>query len=171
MPQRIPGSRSFTDVAPHDPALPYIESVAGSRARTVLIDDMGSRTFRPQLAARRIDVAVALVRAAGLAAEAQARAGEPLGLTDENRVPDRLKGYVAVALERGLLAPLPDGAGDRFDPTGKLTRLEASARLLTLLDLLAAEPSAAQGSFAPVRHRGAKDGERASRPELHRSGR
>jgi len=142
-PQRVPPSSSFTDVPPLHPQWPYVESVSGRRASRVLMDDMGDR-FRHDLAVRRLDAAVGAVRAAGLADEAEARAGEALGFDDESRVPNRLKGYVAVAVERGLVAGVTVGDEERFEPTGKLTRLEAAATVLRVLDLRAAAGSPAR---------------------------
>jgi hypothetical protein len=135
-PQRVPPSASYVDVPPSLADWPYVESVSGRSARVTLMDGMGDR-FRHGVAVRRIDAAVGAVRAAGLASEADARAGETLGLDDEHRIPDRLKGYAAVAIERGLI-----DAGSAFDPTGKLTRLHAASMLLRVLELRAAPPPA-----------------------------
>src|SRR5206468_3576907 len=101
-PQRIPPKPSFNDVGTSDPLFPYVESAAGGRARQVLIDPKNGTNFGASANVARLDFAVALVRGAGLEAEAEARAGESLGLLDENKIPSSLHGYVAVALERGL---------------------------------------------------------------------
>src|SRR6266850_4945668 len=133
-PQRIPSRPSFDDVGAYNPFYPYVESVAGARARRVLMTPMNDdqndnqfdqspsvtglfpaaqpvigtgfsddNLFRPYLDVTRLDFAVALVRGAGLQAEAEARAGQLLGVADASRIPVRLRGYVAVALERGLI--------------------------------------------------------------------
>jgi serine protease AprX len=160
-PQRVPPSSSFTDLAPLSTDWPWVESVSGRRARSVLLDDMGDR-FRASLAVRRIDAAVGAVRAAGLAAEADSRAGETLGLVDEQQIPARLGGYAAVALDRGLVEIVPDGRGARFDPAGKLTRIDAAAMLLSVVDLrLAAETA---GSEEPAPSQDAAAGTSPRRP-------
>jgi len=134
LPQRVPGQPSFTDVATTDPAYPFVETVAGSRARARLMDAPGAR-FRPGTSVDRIDFAVFLVRAAGREAEAQARAGTTLGLVDEEKIPTALRGYVAVALELGLIDTLSSPSGFKFDPNGSVPRLNAALFLRHLLDL------------------------------------
>ena len=135
LPQRIPTTSSFPDVGTTDPAFPAVETVAGVRATQVLMSPAAGRTFKPGWSVARLDFAVALVRAAGLAAEADARAGETLPVTDQLSIPPSLRGYVAVALENGLITTLPGTTGAAFSPNGTLTRLDATRFLLSLLDL------------------------------------
>jgi serine protease AprX len=134
-PQRIPASPSFSDTHASDPDYPYVESVAGARARRVLIDPQEGSAFQPRADVSRLDFAVAMVRAAGRDAEAETRAGGTLGLTDEDKIPAALRGYVAVALELGLIDTAPASGGARFDPKGSVPRLDAARFLLRLLDL------------------------------------
>ena len=75
------------------------------------------------------------MRGAGLEAAAQARAGEILGLQDENKIPLSLHGYVAVALEQGLIDVIPVSGGAMFDPKGDIARVDAARFLLRLLEL------------------------------------
>ena len=104
------------------------------------MEPKGAGSFKPKLGVRRLDFAVTLVRAAGRGAEAEARAGEPLALDDEAAIPDRLKGFVAVALENGLIAAIEASGSRRFDPVGKVTRLATCGSLLELLRMLESEP-------------------------------
>jgi serine protease AprX len=135
-PQRIPPSPSFSDVPADDPMYPYVETVAGARARKILINSLGVSAYGRFSSIFRLEFAVSLVRGAGLEAEAKARAGESLGLIDEDKIPLELRGYVAVALERGLIEALPaDGGGLKFDPNGKILRFQAARYLLRLLEL------------------------------------
>jgi serine protease AprX len=136
-PQRIPPWPSFFDVPPAHPLYPYVESVAGARARQVLIDPQNAIVFGEKAEVTRLEYAVAVVRGAGLEEEAKARAGESLGLLDEGPIPLSLHGYVAVALERGLIDVLPADGGFKFDPKGKLLRVTAARFLPRLLDLRA----------------------------------
>jgi hypothetical protein len=62
---------------------------------------------------------VAIVRAAGLRSEAEAKAGAPLAFTDALSVPNDLKGYVSVAVSKGLLQ-----ADSAFRPQGTFTRAD-----------------------------------------------
>jgi serine protease AprX len=69
-------------------------------------------TFDPTGRINRVDLAVALIRALGLDGEAMARAGsqvtvshngQTLVLTDNAEIPASLRGYVQLALDRGIL--------------------------------------------------------------------
>jgi len=135
LPQRIPAERSFPDVGAGDPVHPYVESVAGSRAGRILMEASRGNAFKPDDAVARLDFAVALVRAASLQAEAEARAGESLDLIDASIIPSGLRGYVAVALERDLIDSVPAAGGEKFDPQGTVSRLDAARFLPALLEL------------------------------------
>jgi hypothetical protein len=63
-------------------------------------------------------------------------------LSDEDRIAPGDRGYAAVALERGFVAPVVTGGFAAFDARGSLERLEACRRLLALLDELARSRSA-----------------------------
>ncbi len=133
-PQRIPPSPSFGDVSASDPLYPYVETVAGARAGQVIVGPQNANNFGPDRDVDRIDFAVALVRGAGLEAEAKARAGESLDLVDANLIPSSLDGYVAVALERGLIDAIATSDGFVFNPKDEVRRIEAARSILRLLD-------------------------------------
>ncbi|MBC7239484.1 MAG: S-layer homology domain-containing protein, partial [Chloroflexi bacterium] len=86
----------------------------------------GEDGFLPGEAADRLWAAELLVRALGLQAEAELRAGEGVDFTDVKDVPPEKLGYLAVAVERGLLQGFPDGT---FRPREKLTRAQLAALL------------------------------------------
>ena len=134
-PQRIPSKPTYNDVGVSAPLYPYVESVAGSRARLQIVDPKNNTNFGSDSDISRLDFTVALVRGAGLEAEAQARAGETLGLLDESKVPVALRGYVAVALERGLIDTIDTEAGPTFDPKDDVPRVAAARFLLRLLEI------------------------------------
>jgi hypothetical protein len=69
-----------------------------------------------------------LVRAAGLTSEAEARKGEVLSFTDANLIPLGLRGYVAVAIARGLL----QSDGIQFNPQADFTRLDLAHALAVM---------------------------------------
>ncbi|HEV8201102.1 MAG TPA: hypothetical protein VGS03_13860, partial [Candidatus Polarisedimenticolia bacterium] len=133
LPQRIPAAPSFADVPASSQDFPFVETAAGIRARTVLVDPKSPGLFRPADAIDRLTFAVGAVRAAGLASQADARAGEVLGLNDDAAIPLALRGYAAVALEHGFIETIPAHPGTRFAPTGSIPRLTAARYLLRLL--------------------------------------
>jgi len=134
-PQRIPDKASFNDVGPGNPLFPYVESVAGARARLKVMDPKNLIAFGPGADVTRLDFTVAIVRGAGLMSEAEARAGESLGLLDESKIPAALRGYVAVGVERGLIDTIHTDGNAKFDPKGEVPRIAAARFLLRLLDL------------------------------------
>ncbi|HEX8354384.1 MAG TPA: S8 family serine peptidase [Pyrinomonadaceae bacterium] len=116
--RQSPGAtRRFTDVSPELALIAEAVTSNGSTLRdwnyqpAALMTASGS-TFNPLGAATRLDTAVALVRALGLDAEAKAKAGMPVTasyngqtvvLADNAEIPSALRGYVQLALDRGLL--------------------------------------------------------------------
>ena len=100
-PQYLPASPSFGDVSADD-AL-FVESVVNS-SRGNLMGATGYY-FNPQRSCDRLTLAVAAVRALGLEQLAQQWTGTNPGIWDWGLLPDSLKGYVAVALSRGLIRP------------------------------------------------------------------
>ena len=134
--RQAPGvTRRFTDVAPDLALIAEAVTAQGSTLRdwnyepAALMTASGS-TFNPLGAATRLDTAVALVRALGLDAEAKQKAGtvvtvnysgQTLPLADNAEIPAALRGYVQLALDRGLLQAafaLEQGTFD-FQPTLK----------------------------------------------------
>lgn len=99
----------------------------GLRHGFLLFD--GAR-LSPMAPLNRLEAAIMLVKAAGLDEEAQNRAGADLEFTDANRIPERLRGYIAIAVERGFVNGYDDGS---FKPATLVTRAEWAA-LLDRLD-------------------------------------
>lgn len=90
-----------------------------------LFFDAAGKTFRPDDAATRLVAAVALVKAVNLQAFA---ASTPLRTIDAAQIPAEWRGYVAVALEKGLLS-----AEKGFFQTNRaLTRAELAAALVRM---------------------------------------
>jgi serine protease AprX len=133
VPQYAPGQPTYADVPDRTTAL-FVESVQAAPGGALFADAAPGARFRPDDAAERLAAAVALVRAAGLRAEAEARAGALLNVADAGAIPSGLRGYVAVALERGLL----NAEGGSFRPQGALTRLEL-AHAMSVIARRAAE--------------------------------
>lgn len=126
-PQYLPGQSSFTDV--RDPLTTlFVESVQSAPGGPFFADAQAGGAFRPDARVDRLTAAVALVRAAGLSAQAESRRGELLSFTDLNLIPSSMRGYVAVATERGLL----QSDGLRFNPQADFTRLELAHALVVM---------------------------------------
>jgi len=119
VPQYLAGRRQYADVRAAPTRL-VIESAQGAPGGPLFPDAAERNRFRPDDRADRFTSAVALVNAAGLRAEAEAKVGAPLALTDARSIPAALRGYVAVALDRRLLA----AEGGAFRPDAALTRAE-----------------------------------------------
>jgi serine protease AprX len=111
--------------------------------------------FNPGGNVNRLDVAVAFVRALGLDTEAKGLAntavtsgGQPL--VDNTSIPPALRGYVQIALNRGLLEAFPAELrqvapgqyvavpGPRFEPNTVVTRAVLAAKLALFAQAFAA---------------------------------
>ncbi|HEY0174513.1 MAG TPA: S8 family serine peptidase [Pyrinomonadaceae bacterium] len=133
VPQYAPGRPTYSDLLDRTTTL-FVESVQAAPGGALFADVAPGARFRPDDMADRLTAAVALVRAAGLRAEAEARAGALLNVADAASIPSAMRGYVAVALERGLLT----AEGGSFRPQGALTRLEL-AHAMSVIARRAAE--------------------------------
>jgi hypothetical protein len=95
---------SFTDVTADDPAngyaLPYIEAVKAAG----ITDGYGEGIFNPAGEVNKEQLATMLVRGLGMKEDAKATPG-----VNDATVSDWAKGYVALAIERKLLANEADG--------------------------------------------------------------
>jgi serine protease AprX len=119
-----------------------------------LLSASGS-TFNAAGTVNRLDLAVAFVRALGLDSEAKAKAnttvtagGQPL--TDNLQIPGALRGYVQIAIDRGLLEAFPAELrqigpgqfqavpGPRFEPSTVITRATFAAKLTLFSSAFAA---------------------------------
>ncbi len=98
-----------------------------------LLTTFPDNTFRPNAQVSRAEFAALLVRAMGLQGEATQKASAPLSVQDASDVPPTLHGYVAVALDRKILSPSPEGA---FRPNAATTRAEAAGALAVVMDAL-----------------------------------
>lgn len=117
VPQYVPGTPSYSDVQDCF-TIPFVESAQASPAGSLFVDVTSGGAFRPNDSATRLVAAVALVRAAGLRSEAEGKL-TPLQFLDASSIPYQLRGYVSVAVSRGLLE-----GGSYFRPQNPLTRAE-----------------------------------------------
>ena len=126
-PQYLPGQSRFTDV--RDPmTMLFVESAQSAPGGPLFPDAQAGGAFRPDARVDRLTAAVALVRAAGLQAEAESKNLEPLGFTDAGAIPANLRGYITVAIQRGLIQT----EGTEFRPQGDWTRAELAHALAVL---------------------------------------
>lgn len=116
VPQYLPGHSAYTDVRDASTKL-FVESAQTALGGPLFIDVTNGGAFRPLDTTTRLAAAVALVRAAGLRSDAESRAGIALSYTDASSIPAELRGYVWVAINKGLLQ-----ADTAFRPQGVLTR-------------------------------------------------
>jgi len=133
--QSLAATPKFTDVSGTLRAIAEAVTANGSTLRDWNFTPQGVMSatgskFKPQSLVSRLDIAVALVRALGLDAEAQALTGtnvtvtyngQTLVLTDNADIPLALRGYVQFALDRQILQAfftLEQGPFD-FQPTLK----------------------------------------------------
>lgn len=152
VPQFIPNSRTFTDVAANTPD----SLVAESLRKENVIGLSAGNSFGPAVQVNRLELAVALVRALRLDSQARALAGTPVKsggqtLTDSAQIPPALRGYVQLALDNGLLEAFPAEVrevgpgqfqvipGPRFEPSRGVTRADFVEPATRMLDHLFGE--------------------------------
>lgn len=126
---------SLRGVVP-DKWLPYMDAVEppvywalGYILLAIDKDWVDAAELRPAAAASRAWVAMVLVRAMGLKEQALQASGTSLSFKDAAAIPDDKVGYVAVAVQQGLISGYPDNT---FKPEKAVTRAE----LATILDRL-----------------------------------
>jgi hypothetical protein len=149
VPQFLPNEPSFIDLTAGTPEALFAESL---KREGVMGVDTGSE-FGPSTEASRLEQAVALVRALRLDAQARALAGTTIKvnnqpLIENNQIPPALRGYVQIAIDRGLMEAFPATIrqigpgqfeavpGPRFEPNRIVKRVEfinPATRLLSLM--------------------------------------
>ncbi|HEV2800740.1 MAG TPA: S8 family serine peptidase [Pyrinomonadaceae bacterium] len=131
VPQYVPAAPTYRDVR-NASTLLFVESVQNAPQGALFIDVERGGSFAPNDAVGRLTAAVALVRAAGLQAEAESSQILPLPpLLDASLIPAALRGYVRVAISRGLLS----ATNSNFRPQAALTRLELAHAMAAMQKL------------------------------------
>ncbi|MFL6215055.1 MAG: S8 family serine peptidase [Blastocatellia bacterium] len=126
IPQFLPYTPTYSDVSGTN-AL-FVESIAHSPAGDML--NAGGPRFNPNAQADRLTVAIALIKAMGLDSEAQSASAANPGLLDWMGIPVAARGYVSVAVTRGLIVPTVAGY---FRPGDAITRLDLAKASVALL--------------------------------------
>ncbi|HXT63466.1 MAG TPA: S8 family serine peptidase [Pyrinomonadaceae bacterium] len=118
VPQYLPGASSYPDVRDKATML-FVASAQASPSGALFPSITAGSNFQPDAVVDRLTAAVALVRAAGL--RQQAESGTyTLSYADALSIPSSLRGYVAVAVQNGLIKTSPS----TFNPAGAFTRLD-----------------------------------------------
>jgi serine protease AprX len=132
VPQYFPAAPTYRDVRDQSTML-FVESAQRSPRGALFPGVAAGDSFSPNASVDRLTAAVALVRAAGLQAEADARANDALlGVSDATKIPAGMRGYIYVAIARGMLTA-DQGS---FRPQVGLTRLELAHAMAALQSLL-----------------------------------
>ncbi|HYE75581.1 MAG TPA: S8 family serine peptidase, partial [Blastocatellia bacterium] len=126
VPQYIAGQQRYTDVRDLT-TRNFVESIQFNPSGALFPDASGS-TFKPDAFVDRLTAAIVLVRAAGLRAEAESLTSSLLTLSDTQSIPFQWRGYVSVALSRGLMK----SNNNLFRPQSTLTRLELAQAVATI---------------------------------------
>lgn len=149
--QTLQSSPKFTDVSGDFARIAEAVTTRGSTIRdygftsTSLISSNGA-TFNPNANVNRLDLAVAFVKALGHDEAARNLAGSTvkhngIALTDNAQIPSALRGYVQLAINKGLFEAFPaeviqisNGTflalpGPRFEPATNVTRADFASRL------------------------------------------
>ncbi len=129
VPQYLPGQSNYTDVRDRATML-FVESAQASPNGSLFPNVTPGGPFQPDGSVDRLTAVIALVRAAGL--RTQAESGTyTLTYTDAASIPSSLRGYVAVAVQNGLIRT----NGITFDPQGAFTRLDLSHAMVRIAAL------------------------------------
>ncbi len=129
VPQFLPAASNYGDVRDRVTML-FVESAQASPNGALFPSIAAGMNFQPDATVDRLTAVVALVRAAGLRQQAES-GSYALTFTDAATIPASMRGYVAVAVQNGLIKT----SGTAFNPSGAFTRLDLShamARLATL---------------------------------------
>jgi serine protease AprX len=118
VPQYMASNPLFSDVRDSS-TRSSVESVQSNPAGRLVYDATTGGRFYPNNTVTKLVAAVALVKAAGLDSQAGS-AVLPATVADAYSIPSSLRGYVAVALQNGLISL----DGNLFNPSRGLTRLE-----------------------------------------------
>ncbi len=129
VPQYLPAQSNYSDIRDRATML-FVESAQASPAGALFPSAMPSGTFQPDASVDRLTAVVALVRAAGLRQQAESGA-YTLTYMDAATIPASLRGYVAVAVQNGLIKV----NGATFNPQGAFTRLDLATALARIASM------------------------------------
>jgi serine protease AprX len=131
VPQYLPGQSSYPDVRDQTTML-FVESAQAAPSGALFPSVAAGTPFQPDMAVDRLTAVVALVRAAGLGSQAESGV-YTLTYADAATIPASLRGYVAVAVQNGLIRT----NGATFNPQAPFTRLDLAHALTKIASLTA----------------------------------
>jgi hypothetical protein len=117
----------YSDIPKWHWANGYVESLAEMAA----VEGYPDGTFGPEDQVTRAQMAVILVRMAGLANQARVMRFETTGYRDDSDIPSWARGHINVARAAGLMDGKDDGS---FRPLDPITRAEGSVAIFRLLN-------------------------------------
>jgi len=129
VPQYLPAQSSYTDIRDRSTML-FVESARAAPNGALFPSIAAGGNFQPDAGVDRLTAVVALVRAAGLRQQAESGT-HVLTYTDAASIPTSLRGYVAVAVQHGLIKT----DGSTFRPQTSFTRLDLSHAMVRLATL------------------------------------
>ena len=129
VPQYLPGVSNYSDVRDKATML-FVESAQAAPNGPLFPATTAGGPFQPDSQVNRLTAIVALVRAAGLRQQAETGI-YTLNYTDAAAIPASLRGYVAVAVQNGLITP----NGNSFNPQGAFTRLDLAHAMARIAGL------------------------------------
>jgi serine protease AprX len=120
VPQYLPANSNYPDVRDRATML-FVESAQAAPSGPLFPSAVAGGNFQPYAPVDRLTAAIALVRAAGLRQQAESGTYN-LTFTDAASIPSSLRGYVALAVQKGLI----NANGTSFNPQASFTRLDLS---------------------------------------------
>ncbi len=129
VPQYLPAQSNYTDVRDRATML-FVESAQAAPNGALFPMIPAGGAFQPDATVDRLTAVVALVRAAGLRQQAEA-AGSTLTYVDAGSIPSSLRGYVAVAVQNGLIR----ANGATFNPQSSFTRVDLARAMASIAKL------------------------------------
>ena len=133
VPQYLPGQSHYTDIRDRATIL-FVESAQASPTGSLFPGINAGGAFQPDATVDRLTAVVALVRAAGLRQQAES-GSYTLTYLDAASIPASLRGYVAVAVQNGLIKD----SGVNFYPQGTFTRVDL-ARAMSRIAAISTAP-------------------------------
>ena len=123
VPQYLPAQSSYTDIRDRATML-FVESAQASPNGALFPAIGAGGAFQPDATVDRLTATVALVRAAGLRQQAES-GSYTLSYLDVGSIPASFRGYVAVAVQNGLIK----SSSTYFNPQGSFTRMDLAHAL------------------------------------------
>mgnify|MGYP001379969408 CR=1 FL=1 len=124
-PENMNAELNFTDADKIEKKYSWAVGYLAVALKNDLFDESTS-ALQPEKSADRLWSAILLVKALGLDEEAKAKMGTTLSFKDAKQIPAGSVGYVAVAVEKGLITGYSDNT---FKPNKPVTRAELAALL------------------------------------------